>query len=307
VKLEIAIILATYNGELYIKEQIDSIINQTYKKWILFISDDCSNDDTLRIIREYEGKYPEKIKIINMNKKFGNASDNFLFLLKNAFADLYFFCDQDDIWHEEKIEKFISLYQSLDEQVRCKSVLMHSDLTIIKNKKKIIHKSIKDYSYLFQKAINPYIYLVMNNITGCSMCINDICKRMLFDHCDNNILKNIVMHDWFLGLIASFFGNIFFIDESLVLYRQHTDNVLGASTYISLKRFLRKNNEKRIFNQNLSFFLAYANILSNDHQRFLYDYFFVQGKNKFNKYLFYKKNRLMKNGLLRKIVQILRL
>jgi len=303
--LRVAILLATYNSELYIGEQINSIIDQSYKDWVLYISDDGSIDNTPMIIKEYSCKQPDKIKTLSMNKKFGAASKNFFFLLKNVYADLFFFCDQDDVWDKKKIEKYVLLYEDLNVNMQQKPVLIHSDLTVVSSNLDIIHVSMKEYSFLPKEASNPYFYLTMNNITGCSMCINITCKEFLFEYCNETILEKAIMHDWFLGLITSFMGHIVYIDEPLILYRQHKNNLVGATSFFSMKKIL-KNEDKKVFVQNLAFFSAFARKMTVEHNKFFHEYFFVQGQSKYMKYVFHKNNMMLKNGFLRKIIQVFR-
>ena len=91
------ILLATHNGEKYLSELLDSVINQTYGNILITISDDSSNDNTMEIIRHYQEQYPNLFRIIPHDERFGNARDNFFFLLQNAKADHVFLCDQDDV------------------------------------------------------------------------------------------------------------------------------------------------------------------------------------------------------------------
>ena len=104
---KIEILMATYNGEKYIREQIDSIISQTYSNWTLLIRDDVSKDDTVKIIKEYEKK-DKRIKLLEDNKGNLGFVKNFEELLKNSSEDFIMFSDQDDYWLEDKIEKYIN-------------------------------------------------------------------------------------------------------------------------------------------------------------------------------------------------------
>ena len=101
---KVDILLATYNGEKYIKEQIESILNQTYKNIQIIISDDCSQDKTREILKEYEKN--DKIKVFYQEKNLGYVK-NFEFLLKQVENNLYMLSDQDDVWKKEKIEKTV--------------------------------------------------------------------------------------------------------------------------------------------------------------------------------------------------------
>lgn len=102
----IDILLATYNGEQYIHEQIQSIITQKYTNWTLLISDDCSSDDTLNILREYE-KMDSRIHIVSHGIRYGSAQANFMSLLSATTAQYISFCDQDDVWDSDKLSRTI--------------------------------------------------------------------------------------------------------------------------------------------------------------------------------------------------------
>ncbi len=101
----VAILLSTYNGQLYLKEQIDSLLDQTYKNWCLFVRDDGSSDDTLQIISTYAKKCPERIVLLTDNRGNIKPAASFMQLLSMVDMDYYMFCDQDDIWLSTKIER----------------------------------------------------------------------------------------------------------------------------------------------------------------------------------------------------------
>ena len=103
---KIEILMATYNGETYIREQIDSIINQTYKNWILLVRDDNSKDNTVSIIEEYEKK-DSRIRLLRDKKGNLGFVRNFEELMANSLEDFIMFSDQDDYWIENRIEKYI--------------------------------------------------------------------------------------------------------------------------------------------------------------------------------------------------------
>ena len=102
-KEKIDVLLATYNGEKYLKEQIDSILNQTYQNIHLIISDDCSKDETQKILKEYKEK-DDRITVYIQEQNLGYIK-NFEFLLEKVESDYYMLSDQDDVWLPEKIEK----------------------------------------------------------------------------------------------------------------------------------------------------------------------------------------------------------
>ena len=107
IKPQVEILMATYNGEKYIGEQIESILSQSYTNWIIRISDDCSKDKTAEIIKKYAEEYPEKIEIIENKSPSGSAKNNFFRLLGISTGEYIMCCDQDDIWKENKGTDYI--------------------------------------------------------------------------------------------------------------------------------------------------------------------------------------------------------
>lgn len=220
----IAILLATYNGEAYISEQIESIINQDYDgDYCLYISDDGSTDDTKKIALKYKKKYPDTICIFDNKEKHG-AKYNFISLLGKVNANYYMFCDQDDVWKQNKIKESISLLKMIEDGGNQPS-LVFSDLEVVDADLNLLHES-----FLKMKKRNPEKYdlksLLKENVAaGCTMIFNsrlrDIAIRL------SNV-SNIAMHDIWLISCASLFGRIGFLDDSTLLYRQHGSNVLGA-------------------------------------------------------------------------------
>ena len=107
--------MATYNGEKYLREQIDSILKQTFKDWKLIMRDDGSKDRTIEILNEYEKK-DKRIKVLQDNKGNLGVAKNFEELLKNSSGEYVMFSDQDDYWMENKIEKYIKVLEKLDKE-----------------------------------------------------------------------------------------------------------------------------------------------------------------------------------------------
>ena len=222
--LHVSILLATFNGESFLRDQLDSLLNQTYTDWKLFIHDDGSTDGSMAILNEYQHKYPSKIFIILDSKTFGSAKNNFFHLLDTVESDLYFFCDQDDYWFPDKLEIMIdSFYPFINSSL---PVLIYSDAVISDSKLNQISPSLLTFQRtrhlsLFLRRSLPF----RNTITGCTMCINHNAKLLsLFS------TQYAVMHDWWIALIVSINNGIFiFHDVPLLHYRQHENNTIGAS------------------------------------------------------------------------------
>lgn len=219
---EIAILMAVYNGEKYLKEQIESIIGQTYDKWNLYIRDDGSTDCTLEIIRDFS-KIDNRISLIDDPQKHLGPSASFMRLLQNTHSDLYMFCDQDDIWLPEKIEKSLDVYNSYTHNGV--PIVVHTDVEVVNEKLEILAKSHWKDCNLDPNRLKSYNYLALCCYTqGNTMLFNEEAKQLCFPY------KGQFMHDWWVSTrVLKANGAILSVKEPLVLYRQHANNVLGFS------------------------------------------------------------------------------
>jgi glycosyltransferase involved in cell wall biosynthesis len=233
----IDILLATYNGERFLDEQIQSILQQTYSHWRLIIRDDGSKDGTLTIIRSYAEKYPKKIIVIEEGQAKLGACGNFGGLLQYANADYVMFCDQDDVWLPRKIELTFAKMQSMEKAYgRDKPLLIYTDM-------KVVDKSLSILSNSFwrNQAFNPNIgkslnrFLVSNVATGCTILINRSLRKLTVSP-----PLEAMMHDWWVGLISAAFGRNDYLREPTVLYRQHGANAVGAKWDVSIRTILEK-------------------------------------------------------------------
>lgn len=229
IKLEedskVGVLLATYNGEKYLKEQLDSIINQSYKNWVIYISDDHSTDNTINIITEYKEKYGDKIVILENENKFCSAKMNFANLFEKADdLDYYIFCDQDDVWDKEKITKLLYKMKEEEKANNNLPILVYSDLKIVDEKLNTISESLVRYEnkFLPEKKLFNHI-LIENYFPGCAIMFNKKLRDKAKD-----IYSETEMHDWWVTLVAAFGGKIVYVDEPLHLYRQHSNNTVGA-------------------------------------------------------------------------------
>jgi len=252
---KVQILLATYNGQSFLREQLDSILNQEYKFWELLIHDDGSVDNTITILNEYQNNYPKKIKLLNDQKTFSSASKNFFHLIDNRSreADLYCLCDQDDIWHKSKLEFIVKRYNSNKNK---KPLLIHSDLSLVDESGKLLEKSHNKLINNQKNFINKNTALYYNPVPGCAMCINSELADKL-SYC-----KYMVMHDWWILLSAiNLNSNLLYINFPLVKYRQHSRNVLGykkINIFILIIRLLFKirkylENVKKAYSQSKQF------------------------------------------------------
>jgi len=231
---KIAILLAAYNGEVYLHDQLDSLFRQTHQNFIVVVRDDGSTDNSVDIIEQYKKKYPEKVRLIygHTDKTLG-PSGNFSFLLSYGVdsqtelsIDYFAFCDQDDIWRDDKMERQLEVMLTAEEEhVDLKNVpiLVHTDLEVIDAHGGLIADSFFDYQGLQRQKNKFSNLLIVNIVTGCTVLLNPALARLSMP-----ISKNAIMHDWWFALVASAFGQIFLVDSSLVKYRQHPVNTIGA-------------------------------------------------------------------------------
>lgn len=229
IKMKIAILLASYNGEKYIQEQIQSLLSQTYKDFKIYIRDDCSTDATYVIEKEFENRYPEYFQVIKRENGKSGSKYNFWELCKiglESNAEYFMFCDQDDVWENNKVQITLDRMISVEKQNRDKPILVHSDLRVVDQNLNVLGESFISYRALNPEKTTINRLLVQNNVTGCTMMVN---RALLEKAIDVDDVEKIAMHDWWFSIIASLFGEISFIDKSTINYRQHGNNVVGAT------------------------------------------------------------------------------
>lgn len=310
----VAICLATYNGEKYIAQQIDSILSQTYSYWTLFVRDDCSTDKTRDILNVYVEKYPDKIFFIpNFAVNPHGAKNNFSCILKwikSRYQFSYFmFSDQDDIWLKNKIEVSMKKINKLEKKFsKDMPLLIHTDLKVVDQNLSILGKSFFRY-----RALNPDItdlnhLLVQNNITGCTMLWNKQLNQ-LFD------LENekIVMHDWWIALVASCFGVISYVNRPMILYRQHQKNVVGATRvntpYFLFQKLTGNTKIKQTLELSIKqakeFLCCYEKKISQEQYNILNKYVHIMDYKKIKRIYIIFKQHFLKQGIIQIIGEIL--
>lgn len=253
----IAILLSSYNGEKFLREQLDSLLAQSHANFVIVIRDDGSSDGSYALLEQFAQQHPEHIHLLPEDDDNYGASGGFAFLVNYALENkaalkleqaYMMFCDQDDTWFPNKVEK--QLAAMLEAEASAGSevpVLIHSDLEVVSEQNTAIAKSLIRYQGL-EIERNRFPNLVISNlVTGCTALINESLARKALP-----IPADAIMHDWWLALVATAFGRLIFLDTPLVHYRQHGNNTIGAKeftkvsvTNISLWRrlLLRKPND----------------------------------------------------------------
>lgn len=220
---QIDVLLATYNGEKYLKEQIESILNQTYSNIRLIISDDCSTDNTRKIIEEYAQKDKRVVYYFQENNL--GYIKNFEFLLTKVENEIYMLSDQDDFWMPEKIE---NTYKRLKDT---NSDLVFTDLEVVDENLQQIYPSYNDYMNLTRK-IKKYIHsyrleYLYNCVTGCTLMSK---KKFLSLILPLPLTSpKYAIHDVWIACTIANNGKIEYLDEKTIKYRQHGNNQVGSN------------------------------------------------------------------------------
>jgi len=221
----ISVCLATYNGEKYLRKQLDSLVNQTYKNFELIVQDDCSSDQTVEVLNSYKDKL--NIEVYQNDKNIGYIK-NFETVLKRAQGDFIAMCDQDDVWELNKLELLMTNIGS--------STLIYSDsLLIDENGNSLGKKFSESLKNNFITTSNPLSFLNDNCVSAHAMLFKKELLKYIFP-----FPENVFFDAWIAANAASVEGVVFY-DKCLVNYRQHSSNTLSKHTNKSKSKNLIKN------------------------------------------------------------------
>ena len=309
----IEILLATYNGEKHLEEQLASIEEQTYKNWRLRVHDDQSSDGTWEILKAFQQKYGEEKVILKKNvPASGGSKYNFIGLIQASDAEYIMCCDQDDVWHKDKIEKTFRRMRQIEQRFgKDLPLLVYTDLKVVDEKLNEIHPSFHKCMNLRTDSVLNY-ELIQNQVTGCTVMFNRVLKNYM------NVLKNvehIVMHDHWLALIALVFGKMSYLNQATMDYRQHGNNVVGAQDARSLSylwsRF-KRGKERFVQDMKAScrqvsyFCILYKTCIESEKViKLLYNYAHLYDVNKIKRIYCFLKFGFWKKGMIRKIMQMI--
>lgn len=217
----LSVCMATYNGEKYIREQLESILVQLSKEDEVVISDDSSTDRTVAIIKEFRD---DRIVLFE-NQKFRSPVFNFQNSLHHAKNDIIILSDQDDIWKSNKVEILMQYIYKYD--------LILSDAEVIDKDGNIIENSFYRKNGSKKGLVKN---IIKNSYLGCTMAFNRSILEMSLP-----FPKDLSMHDWWIGLVGELFGETYFIKNKLISYRRHDNNASSTSEkseYSFTRKFL---------------------------------------------------------------------
>ena len=280
---KVAVVMSTYNGERFIREQLDSILNQTYKNIEIVVRDDGSKDNTVQIIKEYMQKYPN-IKL-HEGKNLGFIK-SFFELLKLVEADYYAYADQDDVWMENKIELAVNSLNKLNDNV---PNLAFGNSDYYDENMKFIGPGPKNKKYSFEKALFSCCG------QGMTMTVNKKTRDMIIE----NTPKTCFFHDWWTYLLCIGLGNVAYDNVTTVKYRRRKQNATSEGQgYLRLlawriKHLIVNDGMRDIKQQMLNFKEFYYYQLIEDKKKTL-DLFADQEysfKNAIKKVFYFKRLR----------------
>lgn len=257
------ILMATYNGEKYISQQIESIIKQTNQNWRLLIRDDGSQDSTVSIILKYV-KHDERIVLFQNETSFHGAYLNFWTLINEARKyysdyDYYFFSDQDDVWESDKLATMLNEAANENKNI---PLLVYSDMRVIDEDHRIVYNSLN--SVMGIGKMSGYSLLFTHGfLWGCDICVNqalfNTVPLLSIDHPHINIMS----HDNYMGKYALLTGKIKYINRAMINHRRHSSNTTGEySMKLNLLRIIKRGilqiddlakTHARVYNQTLIF------------------------------------------------------
>ena len=218
---QIDILMATYNGEKYLKEQIESILQQTYTNFKLIISDDCSKDNTRKILEQYAQK-DSRIEIHFQQQNLGYVK-NFEFLLTKVENEIYMLSDQDDVWLPTKVEKTYNKMKEADAD------LVFTDLEVVDENLQTLYPSFNDYMKLtrkIKKCKNDYtLQYLYNCVTGCTLMSK---KKYINQMLPLPTQSKYAIHDTWIACTVANNGKMEYLDEKTIKYRQHGNNQVGT-------------------------------------------------------------------------------
>lgn len=302
---KIAVLLATYNGRLFLNEMLESLECQSCKQFVCYIHDDGSTDETLDLLSSWVSKYPDKYRILEGPSQ-GSPQSNFLWMLSQVEADYYMFADQDDVWLPEKIEKSYSKMQEVETRVDG-PVCVFTDMYVVDENLKVSDESFIRYIGRDPGRIALSQLLLENPAAGCTQMFNRALRDAALQLQDVNAIE---MHDiWVLSLAAAFGQNhIGVLDEPLVYYRQHGENEMGAVEAESKLQKVMRNiklicsgefaEQKRAYirqARDLAGQLSLVDGLPEEGCDFLREFAEIGSKGKLARVRFYRKHNITKN------------
>jgi len=299
--MTVAILLATYNGEKYLGEMLQSLEDQTYENFTVYIHDDGSTDGTISMLQTWIDEHQADTKkqyVLLEGAKTGSAKANFMWMLSQVESDYYMFADQDDVWLPNKVERSVIALSKLDNG-KLYPACIFSDMYVVDKDLNIIDESFIQYLGRDVNNVDYTQILIDNPGAGCTYCFDKKLRDMAITLTD---VSSIPMHDHFILALAAASGRVQGIDEPLLYYRQTGYNEMGAVTETKLQKVAR--NLKDLLNgsfkakkmafiaeaKNLAWVILSIDGINEDVKPVLEEFINIDGKKKSERRRFYKEH-----------------
>ena len=228
----VALLLSTYNGESFLAAQLDSLLRQTHGNFLVVARDDGSTDGTPAILENYRRAHPALFFLLKDDAGNRGPSASFSLLCEYVLENrarlaagrlVACFCDQDDVWADDKLEVQLAALLEAEAGDSAKPVLVHSDLTVVDESLAEIDASFARYQGLETDRRSFPNLAISNLVTGCTAMFNEALMAIALP-----VPKRAIMHDWWFAMAAAAFGELVFLPQPLIKYRQHGSNTIGA-------------------------------------------------------------------------------
>lgn len=266
---KVQILLSTYNGEKYVRQQLDSLLGQDYANVSILVRDDGSKDETVSIVEAYSKKH-DNITLIKGENKGVISSFFELVLCASPDASYYAFCDQDDFWKPTKVSRAVSLLEKEDANA---PLLYFSRLDIVDEQLQLLrHSQIPPQGAGLENA------LIQNIATGCTIVFNQAMRQLFQSHIPR--VEKVMMHDSWFYLLATALGKVIYDEQSHLLYRQHSSNTLGMadnklkSAIMRYKNFKKEGHEKPFTTQTAEFYRLFEGELQEHQKKLIQDFLY---------------------------------
>ena len=256
------VLLSTHNGQAYLRPLMESVFGQDCHHLEVLVRDDGSNDDTVSLLREYAAGN-RSVRVI-VGEHIGVAQSYFeLLRMSSAAADFLMLCDQDDVWRGDKVSRAVGGLARCDPET---PVLYCSRVAIVDEALRLL-----GYSDLPRRGLSFRNALVQNVAMGCTIAVNQAARRLLL----RRLPRDVCMHDWWMYLVVSAFGQLAYDEEPAIFYRRHAGNVFGiplgtAETWrLKVRRFRKFGKLNPVVRQAEEFSRIFGASLPEDHRRVL--------------------------------------
>ena len=305
----ITVLMGTYNGEKYVEQQLDSLLGQTLLPDRILIHDDRSADSTPEILSRYQQAHPGLIEVSVNPENSGGSAQNFMSMMASTRDDYLMLCDQDDVWLPDKVQltydKMKQMEATWGASVPC---LAHSDLTVVDEDLNPAGGSFREATFANYDRTTLRDQIIQNTATGCTVMYN----RALADLV-TRVPEHMVMHDWWISLIAAAFGHMGHIDDCTILYRQHHENQVGVTDMRTWRyRLARLFNPAQVkadiaktYPQAREFLEFFAARLSPAQTALLKDYCAIPTRNKLGRIASVVHLGVWKTGFSRNVAYLL--